>query len=53
MAIPGLQNRIKTDTIDTFESEWQTNLDQFKTLREKYLLYPEVTSASAEWKRVP
>ena len=28
------------DTVETLEVDWQSDLDAFDTLRQKYLLYP-------------
>jgi len=39
MGVPDLHNRIKTESVDSIIQSWQANLDAFKTLREKYLLY--------------
>ncbi len=46
MGVPDLHNRIKTESVDDIIAGWQANLDAFKTLREKYLLYTTTTPAS-------
>ena len=41
MGVPNLHERIKTESVDSIIAGWQANLDAFKTIREKYLIYPE------------
>ncbi len=41
MGVPGLETTIRTANIDAIIAGWQTNLSQFRTLRRRYLLYPE------------
>ena len=39
MGVPDLHNRIKTESVDSIIAGWQANLEAFKLLRQKYLLY--------------
>lgn len=41
MGVPGLQNSLKTNDVNTIIAGWQANLAQFRALRRGYLLYPE------------
>ena len=52
MGVPGLQNSIKTNAINTIIAGWQANLAQFRVLRRAYLLYPE-TPPSFSSIRIP
>lgn len=45
MGVPDLHNRIKTESVEEIIAGWQANLDAFKIVREKYLLYPVSISA--------
>jgi beta-N-acetylhexosaminidase len=45
MGLPGLESTIKTANIDAIIAGWQANLSQFRALRRRYLLYPEVPPA--------
>ncbi|MFH0794469.1 MAG: DUF1343 domain-containing protein [bacterium] len=49
MGVSNLHNRIKTEDVDSIITGWQTNLDAFKTLRAKYLIYPDANQATS-WK---
>jgi uncharacterized protein YbbC (DUF1343 family) len=40
MGIPNLKNRIKTESVDALIKESAADLEAFKKIREKYLLYP-------------
>ena len=44
MGVPNLHERIKTESVDSIIEGWQENLDAFKEIREKYLIYPETGS---------
>lgn len=39
MAVPDLDKRIKTESVDAIVESWQADLEQFKAVRAKYLLY--------------
>jgi uncharacterized protein YbbC (DUF1343 family) len=39
MGVPGLDKRIRTESVEAIEAGWQDNLRAFMRLREKYLLY--------------
>ena len=41
MGVPGLEASIKTVDIGGLIASWQADLAQFRTLRRRYLLYPE------------
>lgn len=41
MGVPGLHENIWTDSVDSIMASWQSNLDAYKTMREKYLIYPD------------
>ena len=41
MGIPNLENRIKTESVDALIKESAADLEAFKKIREKYLLYPD------------
>ncbi len=40
MGVPELHNRIKTEDVETIIASWQKNLEAFKKIREKHLIYP-------------
>ncbi|MCX7767235.1 MAG: DUF1343 domain-containing protein, partial [Candidatus Sumerlaeia bacterium] len=40
MGVPELHNRIKTENVEAIIAGWQKNLEAFKKIREKYLIYP-------------
>jgi len=46
MGDPTLPDRIKTENVESIIESWQTDLDAFKALRTKYLLYPESSGSS-------
>jgi len=41
MGVPGLQDSLKTQSVDAIIAGWQSRLAQFRALRRNYLLYPE------------
>lgn len=41
MAVPGLEHRIKTNSVDSIIAGWQGGLKEFRNVRRRYLLYPE------------
>jgi uncharacterized protein YbbC (DUF1343 family) len=41
MGVPDLAERIPTESVEDIIASWQDRLEAFKTLRAKYLLYPE------------
>lgn len=45
MGVPNLHNRIKTETVDAIIAGWQDDLEAFKALRAKYLLYGSSSKA--------
>lgn len=49
MGVPDLHNRLQTESVDAIAAEWEENLNAFKTLRAKHLIYPESNSATG-WK---
>jgi uncharacterized protein YbbC (DUF1343 family) len=49
MGVPNLQNRIKTESVDTIIAGWQANLALYRTLRSGYLLYPDGPSRVTDW----
>lgn len=40
MGVPDLHTRIRTEDVDSIIQSWQANLDAFKVIRAKYLIYP-------------
>ncbi len=40
MALPNLRERIKSEDVDAIVKSWEPGLQEFKDIREKYLLYP-------------
>ena len=40
MGVENLHERIKTESVDSIIASWQEDLEAFKKLREKYLIYP-------------
>ena len=44
MGTPNLETRIKSENIDAIIAGWQPSLAQFRALRSRYLLYPEIPS---------
>ena len=50
MGVPDLHNRIKTESVDSIIAGWQDDLNAFKVIREKYLLYPETSGKSQSMK---
>ena len=41
MGVQGLDSTIKTQSVNSIIAGWQSTLTQFRTLRRRYLLYPE------------
>ncbi len=39
MGFPDFHERIKTESVEAIEASWQENLEKYKRVREKYLLY--------------
>ena len=48
MGVPDLHNRILTESVDSIIAGWQSNLEAFKIIRAKYLLYPS-SSEAIKW----
>ncbi|MFH0794468.1 MAG: DUF1343 domain-containing protein [bacterium] len=40
MGVPNLHERIKSESVDSIIAGWQENLEAFKKIRAKYLIYP-------------
>jgi uncharacterized protein YbbC (DUF1343 family) len=49
MAVPGLETRLRTESVDAIIGGWQANLAAFRTLRANYLLYPEPAASVESW----
>lgn len=41
MGVPNLHEQIRTEDVDHIIDNWQEDLERFKTLRKRYLIYPE------------
>jgi uncharacterized protein YbbC (DUF1343 family) len=50
MGVPNLHNRLKTESVEAIIAGWQENLESFRVVRARNLLYPEAPAGSSSWK---